>query len=186
MTRGLLRTYENSVNVLLTAVFAGSKTLHHHFYLRFNSLHSFYSFFNPSEKFRPSWSRSCRTDPDRPCYLAAVGVLHPLAQTGFQAGRRNHRHQAAVVVLGGRSPGDGSGAGVQQSDADGLRTLPQLLQEFTPRTWSKKRWSHIQHEHHEVKRLNFSVKGETNGLRRLSEVTSGDSGRSHSSQLTYR
>lgn len=39
------------------------------------------------------------------------------------------------MVLSGRSPGHGGGAGVQQPDADGLRTLTQLLQQLTAGTW---------------------------------------------------
>lgn len=74
---------------------------------------------------------------ERPGYLAAVRVLHPLAETGSEAGGGHHRHQAAVVVLRGLGPGDGGGAGVQQSDADGLRTLPELLQQLASRTWNQ-------------------------------------------------
>lgn len=70
------------------------------------------------------------------CYLAAVRVLHPLAQTRFEAGCGDDRHQAAVVALGGRSPGHGGGAGVQQSDADRLRTLAELLQQLAAGTWN--------------------------------------------------
>lgn len=38
------------------------------------------------------------------------------------------------MALGGGRPGDGGGAGVQQPDADGLRTLTQLLQQLAGRT----------------------------------------------------
>lgn len=68
-------------------------------------------------------------------YLAAVRVLHPLAQARSEAGHRHHRHQAAVWVFGGWRPGDGSSAGVQQSDADGSWTLAELLQQLAAGTW---------------------------------------------------